>query len=619
MIGCVRMRLGLAAAASTLALASAAGAAAVPAGAVVSAAAASQPVTFDVYLPVQNSAALDSLLQDLQNSNSPSYHKWLTPAQFNARFGPTSAQLAAASSALSAQGLAVVGASGRAVTVSATAAQVSRVFSTSLSNVQASGTSHLVANSTLTLPAPLKSMGAVVTAFSGFHVHTHSKVTNTVSVINPNNRYSPAGGYWFDDLKQAYGYPSYQKYDGTGVNVAVLMSSDALDSDIAQVFNHEKFSTVTGKPAPTITHQAVNQAKPVIDANGVYESSLDVQEVLGGAPGAAVTLVDIPSLSDQDITAGYTYIVNATKADGSPKFQLVNSSFGGCELFYTAAYNDGVDDTSIIKGENDLFRQGNAEGITFVASSGDSGGLGCPDTNYFAYSPSAPSRFLAGVEFPASSPYVTAVGGGNVITSYSSSNINSTYVAENANGDPETLYDPYGVGVNVSGGYWGAGGGVSSVFGKPAYQGLVNTGSTSLRTLPDIGMQVGGCPGGIAVTPCGPNRSYVYVAVQGGYVGLIGTSVASPEFVGALALYVQKQGGLGQGDMNTYLYTQAAAQNAGGATVYNRYIPGFDGKYTNSYPSGGYNYLVGNGTPQVASLLGLGTVLAGTPQTASNP
>lgn len=599
-----------------------------------------QPVTFSVFLPVQNRAGLQSLLADQVNPTSSSYHKWLTPDQFNTRFGPSASAVASVVASLKAQGFTVLSTSGRAVQVSGTASQVTRAFSTTLMNVQSStGAAKLVASSSLQLPAPLKSAGAVVPAFSGPpRMHTHAKMVSPLNLADPANRASPSGGYFFDDLKQAYGYPSYQAYDGTGASVAVLISSDALDSDIDAVFNagprgyrtrsgpiQENFTGLTGKPAPTIIHQPVDQPRPTI-TSGLDEASLDVQEVLGGAPGAKVTLVDVPDLSDQSLLDGYSFIVNATKPTGGAQFQLVNSSFGECELFYTAAYNGGVDATYILDAYQQLFEQGNAEGITFVASSGDSGGLSCPDVNYlssfYGKQPSAPARFLPGVEFPASSPNVTAVGGGNLVTSYAPPSLNSSYAAENANGDPELPYDPYGVGANVAGGYWGAGGGTSSIFAKPSYQNLVNTAATT-RTVPDVGMQVGGCPGGIAITPCGPNRSYVIVAIQagqagGGFFGLIGTSVSSPEFVGALALYVQKTGG-GVGNVNPYLYAKGAAQTAGAGTGYRRYVPGFDGRYTDKFPAGGYNYLIGNGTPQVAALFGLGTTLAGTPQTVGNP
>jgi hypothetical protein len=75
--------------------------------------------------------------------------------------------------------------------------------------------------------------------------------------------------------------------------------------------------------------------------------------------------------------------------------------------------------------------------------------------------------------------------------------LQSTYVSDNAFGDPLIPYDPFGVGNTASGGYWGSGRSVSVVFQKPAYQFLVNTGA-AMRSIPDISMQMGGCPLGIA-------------------------------------------------------------------------------------------------------------------------
>ncbi len=74
------------------------------------------------------------------------------------------------------------------------------------------------------------------------------------------------------------------------------------------------------------------------------------------------------------------------------------------------------------------------------------------------------------------------------------------------------------------------------------------------------------------------------------------------------------------GNINSYLYAKGAAQTAGRGTYYNRKIIGFDGKYSSSTPSTGYNYIVGNGTPQVRSLFGMTALpAAGVPQSATNP
>ena len=47
--------------------------------------------TFNVYLPLTNTDSLEQLLSQQTDSNSPNYHKWLTPAQFKRQFGPSAA------------------------------------------------------------------------------------------------------------------------------------------------------------------------------------------------------------------------------------------------------------------------------------------------------------------------------------------------------------------------------------------------------------------------------------------------------------------------------------------------------------------------------------------------
>lgn len=603
---------------SALALAHAAQAAPLMArSAVVTPAASSLPVSFQVFLPLRDRAGLDALLAQQQDPSSPNFHRWLTPSEFAARFGPTADVVQAVTDTLQSQGLNVVEVHSHSLTVTGVAGAVNAAFGAGLAQVAAqNGGWRLVAMSGLTLPDTLKTAGAVIPDFRGLpDLQPQSAV---VGPVDPDNRLSPRGAYYFTDLKQAYDYPSYQStlangqtLDGTGVNVAVLMENDALDSDVKALFDHEKFTAITGKAAPTIIHHPINGGAP-FDQNASVESSLDVQQVLGGAPGATVTLVNLPSLSNTNILAGYQYIVDSNAYD------IVNSSFGGCELVYSPEYNDGESFYGILDTFNDLFRQGNAQGITFVASSGDSGGLSCPSLNYFASPQTTTPRFVPSVQFPSDSPNVTGVGGGNLVTSFTSGSLTSTYVSENALGDPEVPYVLYSGLGNLSGGYWGAGGGPSAHFDKPVYQTLVPT-SSPFRAVPDVGMHVGGCPGGISRTPCGPNRSAVVVYSGGSAFGVIGTSVSSPEFVGALALYVQYTGQRA-GNLNTFLYTRGAQQTAGVGTFYHRSITGFDGKWTNQNPSPNYNYLVGNGTPMVRALFGMtGFAPAGDPQTASNP
>lgn len=603
-----------------------------PDAAVVTAAAAPQQmVEFEVFLPLRNRAGLEKLIADQQNEASPSYHQWLTPSQFSAQFGPTAESVQRVQAALKAGGLQVGAVHSRSLAVRGSVAQIEHLFSTRLNTIKRPGAARrLVVAGGLAMPDALATEGAVVVHFAGVPA-AHSLARN-LGPVDPANRRGQWGGYYYNDLKQAYDYPSYQtlvkgqNLDGTGAKVAILMSNDVLDSDIKLMFDHEHFSQTTGKPDPTLAGRLLVNGGAPFDPDASFESSLDVQQVLGGAPGAAVTLVNLPDLSDENILAGYLQIVE------SNEFDLVNSSFGGCEKGYAPAYNGGVDYYGILDVYDTLFAQGNSQGITFVASSGDEGGLACPDISYFSGDPNATPKFVAGVSEPASSPHVTAVGGTNLSTTTPPSpqttppTLTSKYVRENADGDPEIPYDPYNIGINVSGGYWGAGGGISDHFASPAYQLLVLT-ATALqkRTVPDVGMQVGGCPGGISVTPCSPDRSFVIIWDGGRPAGVIGTSVSSPEFVGALALRVQKTGGR-LGNVNYYLYDRALLQDLVGAgfappafQYYHRNIPGFDGLYHTDYLIRDYNFITGNGTPDVRKLLDLGNLAAGDPQTSANP
>ncbi len=190
-------------------------------------------------------------------------------------------------------------------------------------------------------------------------------------------------------------------------------------------------------------------------------------------------------------------------------------------------------------------------------------------------------------------------------------------------------YDPYGVGQNVSGGYWGSGGGASVIFAKPLYQYLVPTGANT-RAVPDIALQMGGCPGGISVLPCpqdGTARSYSILAFafgtpNQGLYGVIGTSISAPGFAGLLALEEQYLGGIRLGNVNAQIYTLAALQALSShgpfAGIYHREIPGFNGVEHSG--GAGYNQVLGAGTPDGREFI-LAPLLppAGTPQTPSNP
>jgi len=591
-------------------------------------------VHFDVILPLRNTDKLEALLADLQDRSSPQYHKWLTPAEFGKRFGPDAATVERVAASLRSSGFTVKKQT-RSLRVTGRADQVAHTFGAHLMIAQSEpGTSHVVTKETLHMPADLAAAGAQIFSFIPHVMRTHSR---RVTEALPENRDSPIGGYWFDDLKQAYSYPSATAtvttaagtlpLNGTGATIAALMSSDVLDSDIKAMFDHENWSTITGTPDPTIFHYYVNGGAPF--GNGASdEASLDTQQEITGAPGANVVLVDIPDLSDGSIFAGYVDVIEGNHID------LISSSFGECELFYFPQYNGGVDQRGILQAEHELYEQGNAQGISFLASSGDNAGKECITLPYLF---GGTGKFVPGISTPAADPNVTAVGGTNLVTAYLQGSLDSSYVGENAWADPLIGYDPYGTGGTAAGGWWGAGGGTSGMWLQPTYQKLVNTGSKR-RTNPDVGMQVGGCPFGISKATKKPpycfggnlsyngagnsQRSYVAVAIgvgypNGGFYGLIGTSVSSPEFAGAVAHLIELNGRMG--NLNPYIYQAAASQASGGPVSFHTGIPGYNGVKATDLNST-YSLSTGVGTPIVSTFIGQTTGgQAGLPQTPSNP
>lgn len=646
---------------------------AAPAEISVGATAPATSVPFTVYFPLTHTAQLQQFLADVVDPTKPqTYHHWLTPAQFKAAYGPDPNAVAQVEAALAAAGMSVTAEHSQSLEVEGPASAVQAMFGVHLNTMQATDTGHrryVAAEGHVTLPNVFTAAGAHVVGFEPHIItHVHSRrMDNADALPGARRNIGPVQGYFGNDMRAAYSFPSFQTTSagtglpkpeqivGLGTNIGILMSSIALNSDLALAFNStsgsgaslivQNYSGNTSLPVPTFTIREVSGGSGAFGNSAADEASLDTQMSLTTAPGATEQLYDIPDLSDGSIMAGYTAIVEDNTVD------VVSSSFGGCEFpeVVPNPFNGWVSEGWVFTIEDQIFEQGNAQGITFVASSGDEGNLPCPTdlspTGYYlsgGTSPAAP-----GVEEPAADPNVTGVGGTNLMTTTPASTLEDAYVSENANGDPLiSPFDIFGLGSGgMTGGYWGSGGGISQFFAKPAYQNLVETGNATQRTVPDISLQMGGCPGGITANPnfCNAQiRSFTEVFIGGSRAGLIGTSSSSPQFAGVVAYMIQLAGGgsganpPGQnqantpkgrlGNINPLIYSLAAQQiAAGGANApanqqyFHREIQGFAGDWVANTATP-YSYLLGVGTPNVTNLLGLqGAAQAGNPGTPSNP
>ena len=613
---------------------------------------------FSVYFPLANQVALDQLVNDQTNSASPNYHKWLTPAEFNARFGPNPADMARVSARLEAAGFTITAIHTQSIEVTGPVALVENLFSTRLNQMRTvrGQTRFSAANHKLSMPNELASAGVVIPAFFpelSAHVHSVKLAAGsaaagrltTTSNASPNQRIATGALFYLpDDLNEAYSLPSFQteagsllspkkkQIAGVGAHIGIVISSVIDPADINSSFNQslqlppfldiQDYSAVSNLPVPTVTIRPVDGGSGPFNPNSddATEASLDTQMSLGTAPGAQETLYNVPDLTWASIMDAYSAVDEDNKVD------VVSSSFGECELDFTAAANGGVDMTSIPKTVHQLILRGNAQGITYLASSGDSGAVPCLSIA-FDNNPTNGTSFVKGVETPASDPNVTGVGGTNLVSAATPTANDVMRSQENAQFDP-LLPAEFEIGpgdiVSVNNNTWGSGGGYSIVFGKPLYQLFANTTQPG-RAVPDISLMMGGCPRGADTEAgaCSEPTSADIIFIGGGIGLVIGTSSSSPEMAGVLALDVELNGRLG--NVNPLIYNMSFLQTVtgplapAGALVFHRDIKG-DNNGFKVKPGDAYSTVLGNGTINVKNFLGLQNAApAGVPGTATNP
>lgn len=335
-----------------------------------------------------------------------------------------------------------------------------------------------------------------------------------------NGPLSNSSGTLATGIAKPFDFPVQHGCSGTGYTVAIVID-DAVNTSYVKSYLTAAGVTQTG----TITNEAVDGGGTADDA----ETDLDVQTVSGLAPGANIIVYDIGSLSDQAIEDGYNKVLSDGKAS------VVNSSFGGCES----------SDPSFESSTNSIAQQGAATGVTFVASSGDSGSNEC-GTNDNA----------KGVSAPAGDPYFTSVGGVNF--TYTSAGVLQTVTAGSESGDS-------------------SGGGVSTVVPLPTWQSGVTGVITTGRNQPDIAL------------PFDP----VAVYTGGAFGDYLGTSWSSPQSA-ALFVEANQLHGTKLGWLNPTLYS--LFKSTGYSSYYTPCTSGTNGAY--SCNASQYNQVAGIGAPK---------------------
>jgi subtilase family serine protease len=490
----------------------------------------------------EQEAELDGLLSDLQDQRSERYHQWLTPEEYADRFGASRNDLEKIKAWLETEGFTIVEAArGRDyIRFSGTAGLVAKALGAEIHRYAVRGENHFANAGAVALPADL---AAMVSGIRGLHdflpaARRVRRPAGTMANGAPGLRRQAltADGYAYllpTDLATIYDLnPVYSHgWDGAGQRIAIVGQS-ALDvSDI------ETFRDAFGLPFNDPTQILVpGSDDPGINEDALGEADLDIEWA-----GAVARMAKIYYIYGDDAFTAATWAIDQVIAP------VLSVSFGVCEWHFLP------DDINYFRS---FSKKSAALGITWVASSGDSGAAGCENQNG-GWS-LATTRMS--VSMPASLPEVTAVGGtefnegsGSYWSLRSGPNFGSalSYIPETAwNDEAEILQNlgavrGYGA---VAGGFAATGGGASIYFAKPAWQSGPGVPNDGARDVPDI-----------AFTASGSHDPYAIVN-EGKLIGTGGTSASAPVFAGILALLneylvgTKTQPHAGLGNINPMLY-----------------------------------------------------------------
>ena len=497
-------------------------------------------------------ADLDLLLAALQNPTSPSFHQWLTPAQFGGRFGLAPADLQNVTAWLQARGLNVVESpdSKNFIVFEGTAAQVESAFHVEMHNYATSDAKFYANSAEPSVPADLASVVAGFRGLNSYHVKPrairktplgNTPQPNFTSAISGNNFVAPGDFAQIYDLDALYA--ATPAIDGTGQTIVVVGQSNIVPADIAA------FRIASGLPAkaPIVTLVPTSTDPGVLSSAGdEQESSIDIEWAGAVAKNATIQFV----YSGNGVNDALQYAVSQNFAP------IISMSYGNCEA---------MNPLSEIESFVAIAQQANSQGITIVSSVGDGGATDC-DGDLGNY----PAIVGLSVDVPGSLPYVTGVGG----TEFNEGGSSSYWKAASNGVDvltsalsyiPEKSWNDSSTTNGLSAG----GGGASSVFGKPTWQTGSSVPNDGARDVPDISINASPVHDPyLACVQFTPKNSSTFTSscLNGTFrysdsslQAYGGTSFGAPTFAGILALINQKTGSTGQGNVNYILYPLAAS------------------------------------------------------------
>lgn len=330
--------------------------------------------------------------------------------------------------------------------------------------------------------------------------------------------------YSADQIRAAYdvGPLLARGNDGAGTTIAIVVSygSPSIEADV------RAFDQAWGLPDPpsiaTITPAGPVPAFDASDADmteWAFETSLDVEYAHLIAPRASILVVATP-VSESDGVAGFPDIVRAENyVIDHGQADVITQSLGAAEPSFPSADR--------IRSLRSAFLNAARRGVTVVAAAGDSGATDYENDGQALF----PYRVDS---WPSTDPLVTSVGGTRLHLG-----------AAGRRSAPDAAW---------SDGYGAGGGGLSTVFPRPAYQDRVRGVVGNARGTPDVALSAA-VDGGVLVYSS-------YDVANTGWSVVGGTSESAPLFAGVVALAVQRARHR-LGAINPALYRLATRPNSG--------------------------------------------------------
>jgi subtilase family serine protease len=576
-----------------------------PAGAVPgSSLPSSAPLDVDVVLTPRDPAALTAFARAVTTVGSPVQGRFLRPGEFATRFGAAPSAIATVTAALRAAGLRPerVSSNGLSIPVRATEGAISKAFATGFRQYRLRDDRTVFANTAaplvpasaapdvqavvgldnLAVPVPALSpapagpapAGPATTQAAADRAKPQGGDSGPQACPTADSKAASDDAETTDQVAAAYGFPDvYGEGDlGSGVTVALYELQGYGSKDIAAY--QSCYGTDSSVTAVDVDGGSGRDS-------GVGEADVDIEQVVGLAPGANVLVYEGPN-TDTGAYDTYNAIVSADDA------HVVSTSWGLCE---TEEGSEAAD------AEDVLFEEAAAQGQGIFAAAGDQGSEDCVSSGYS-------DGFLA-VDDPSSQPFVTGVGGTSWVAA-------GTPPDETAWNDGPTCC-------------WGAGGGgISTFWTMPSYQsdsavaGVLSPYSSSAPCRATAPADCRESPDVSALA--GPYPYLQYVSGHWGAWG--GTSLAAPLWAALTALADDSSACTGRnvGFANPALYQAAASEPSAfnDVTTGNNDLTGDNGGL---YPAGtGYDMATGLGTPNAGPLVdALCAASAPSPVTVDNP